>query len=88
MTELKLSDGNYVLPKITRVDVILNGERIQHSEIELSLSVQDDGRTLKVFIDSHLEELWDATQNMDIKTKKDDIEKFINKILSDLKKIF
>ena len=47
-----LSDGNYVLPKINRVDVIVNGERIQHSEIELSLSVQDDCRTLKVFIDS------------------------------------
>jgi hypothetical protein len=48
----KLQDGDYNLPQITRVDIILDGFRVQYNMTNTTLSIQDEGRTLKVFIDT------------------------------------
>lgn len=76
-----LSDGNYVLPKVTRCDVIINGERVRHRDIELTLSIQDDGRTLKVFIDTPLPD-----EAFDHVIQKDNIIREILDITKDYRK--
>jgi ribosomal protein L28 len=76
MTELKLNDDNYILPQITRVDIIVDNGRIQYNNVETTLSIQDDGRTLKVFISTP------SISEVDFETKK---EKIIKELLNNIK---
>jgi hypothetical protein len=46
-----MKDSTKKHPKITRVEVIGNGrEYVQYGVSDVSVNIQDDGRTLKIFL--------------------------------------
>ena len=56
MTDLQLPNGDFLkpYPKVTRVEVITNwGREIVYLECsDVKVSLQDNGRTIKVFLSS------------------------------------